>query len=286
VVSFLSRDICICLSLERPQRPYKVPSWLQGLGTSAAVTSWLPWQGPWHRGSRLGHRPSLILASKHLLLTSPASTGSRGYAPQSEHPGGSYYPSQAAHPQQTDSGYSQGGYSQGGDYNRAAPPPPPAEPPMAAPSTPGGWLVQWNNQYQRWFYVDQATGRSQWEHPAPPTGGHGDGTRAFGGPESHGGNHYGGSPAPSGYGAPSPYGQPGYGAPSPYGQPGYGQPAPYGQPGYGQPYPEGGEKKSSSSGMLLGAAGGLAVGAVGGALIANALSEFKPSVPWLVEQRD
>lgn len=161
---------------------------------------------------------------------------------------------------------------------------------MAAPSVPAGWVAQWNQQYQRWFYVDQASGRSQWEHPAPPPPvappvdqGHGDGTRAFGGHDSYPGNHYGGSPAPGGYGSPSPYGQPGYGAPSPYGQPGYGAPSPYGQPGYGQPaygqpgygqpYGEGGEKKSSSSGMLLGAAGGLAVGAVGGALIANALSE-------------
>ncbi|KAK1855403.1 WW domain-containing protein [Colletotrichum chrysophilum] len=93
-----------------------------------------------------------------------------------------------------------------------------------------------------------------------------------------------GQPQGSPYGQPhaSPFGQPSgspYGGGSPYGQP---QASPYGQPQqqayghpYGQQYEQGSEekkkKKSSSSNMLLGVAGGLAVGAIGGALIANAL---------------
>ncbi|KAJ4324381.1 hypothetical protein N0V84_003943, partial [Fusarium piperis] len=60
-----------------------------------------------------------------------------------------------------------------------------------------------------------------------------------------------------------------------YGAPGGGYPP---QGGANNPYGNEGErgaekKKSGSSGMLLGAAGGLAVGAVGGALIANALND-------------
>lgn len=176
---------------------------------------------------------------------------------------------------------------------------------MASPSVPDGWVAQWNSQYQRWFYVDRSTGRSQWEHPAPPAPegppvgprpgdepAGGDGTRSVGGPGSQASGYYGGSPAPSGYGqpgygspAPGGYGQPGYGSPAP----GYGSPSPYGQPGYGQsgydqsrayggypqgPYGHGNEQKKSNSDMLMGAAGGLAVGAVGGALVANAFSKL------------
>ncbi|KAJ3344152.1 hypothetical protein HDU83_005378 [Entophlyctis luteolus] len=40
------------------------------------------------------------------------------------------------------------------------------------PQLPPGWIAQWNSQYQRNFYVDTATGKSQWEPPAfaPPPG--------------------------------------------------------------------------------------------------------------------
>ncbi|WQF78245.1 Putative WW domain-containing protein [Colletotrichum destructivum] len=213
-------------------------------------------------------------------------------APPSNYP----YPSQAQPQSGPDHGYgSQPSYAQ-------TPPPAPqsAAPPMAAPPVSSGWLVQWDTTNNRWFYVDQSTGRSQWEHPSPPTGPQGGSsyapppvpphpssdTRAFGGDQGHG---YG-SPAPS-YGGAAPYGAPSYGgSPAPYGQAPYGgAPSPYGQPPYGQapygqdPYAQQGgnnpygdkdkEKKSNSSGMLLGAAGGLAVGAVGGALIANALND-------------
>ncbi|KAJ3284736.1 hypothetical protein HDU79_007890 [Rhizoclosmatium sp. JEL0117] len=46
-----------------------------------------------------------------------------------------------------------------------SPPPPPQQPML-----PPGWIAQWNAQYQRNFYVETATGKSQWEAPtfAPP----------------------------------------------------------------------------------------------------------------------
>ncbi|KZL77162.1 WW domain-containing protein [Colletotrichum tofieldiae] len=214
--------------------------------------------------------------------------GYGGGAPPSNYP----YPSQAQPQSGPDHGYgSQPSYAQ-------TPPPAPqsAAPPMAAPPVSSGWLVQWDTTNNRWFYVDQSSGRSQWEHPSPPTGPQGGSsyapppvpphptsdTRAFGGDQGHGygspAPSYGGAApyggAPSYGGSPAPYGQPSYGgAPAPYGQAPYGQ-APYGQQGGTNPYGEKDkEKKSGSSGMLLGAAGGLAVGAVGGALIANALDD-------------
>ena len=132
---------------------------------------------------------------------------------------------------------------------------------------------------QRWYYVEQATGRTQWEPPIsgaysspppppasyggyPPPGGHSpydDPNRGYGG--AHGSQHGGEA---SGYYAGGNYAQHdqsyGHG-----GQPGGG--GPYG--GHAAP-----EHKSNKSGMLLGAAGGLAVGAVGGALIADALGMY------------
>jgi hypothetical protein len=46
---------------------------------------------------------------------------------------------------------------------------------------PPGWVQQWDQNSQRWYYVEQATGRMQWDPPVhlppgpyapPPTGTH------------------------------------------------------------------------------------------------------------------
>ncbi|KAF5513566.1 hypothetical protein CGCF413_v001129 [Colletotrichum fructicola] len=212
-------------------------------------------------------------------------TGSRSYG---DHPQQQQYgapPSNYPYPSQAQP---QPGYGSQPSYGQPTPPAAQSAPPMAAPSVSQGWLCQWDSNYQRWFYVDQSSGRSQWEHPSPPTGPVGtpsygapppvppSDTRAFG-DQGHGG--YGSPAPPQQYGG-APYGgAPGYGQQPQYGQPQYGQPqyggAPYDQSHGQNPYGEtkDKEKKSSSSGMLLGAAGGLAVGAVGGALIANALDD-------------
>ncbi|ROT36913.1 hypothetical protein SODALDRAFT_325481 [Sodiomyces alkalinus F11] len=152
-------------------------------------------------------------------------------------------------------------------------------PPMAAPSVPLGWVAQWERRYQRWFYVSQDSGRAQWEHPSPPfTPGPPPATRSY--PGVYGGQPYAAMSAPL-HTTPYPYRGNGYVAEHP--RPGYGggYPAqPYGGHGYGGGYPaqhygaQAGEKtKSGSSGVLMGAAGGLAVGAIGGALVANALND-------------
>ncbi|KAL4974365.1 hypothetical protein BDW66DRAFT_88422 [Aspergillus desertorum] len=40
--------------------------------------------------------------------------------------------------------------------------PPPGPPP---PSVPEGWATQYDDNYKQWFFVNLATGRSQWEPP-------------------------------------------------------------------------------------------------------------------------
>jgi hypothetical protein len=37
-------------------------------------------------------------------------------------------------------------------------------------SLPQGWLQQYDPQSQCWYYIDQSTGRSQWEPPSPSRG--------------------------------------------------------------------------------------------------------------------
>ncbi|PWI68227.1 hypothetical protein PCL_01996 [Purpureocillium lilacinum] len=125
----------------------------------------------------------------------------------------------------------------------ASPPPPAYQPPSDKPPIPSGWTPLFDQSHQRWYYVEEATGRSQWEAPGytPPAG---DDSRA-------------GFGAPTGYGAPAGPPPPGYGG----GGGGYDQ----------QPSQE--KKGSGKGGMLLGAAGGLAAGAVGGALLHHALSD-------------
>ncbi|KAJ5959084.1 WW/Rsp5/WWP [Penicillium vulpinum] len=43
---------------------------------------------------------------------------------------------------------------------------PPSGPPP--PSVPEGWTAQYDDRYHAWFYVDLATGKSQWDRPEVP----------------------------------------------------------------------------------------------------------------------
>lgn len=118
-----------------------------------------------------------------------------------------------------------------------------------APPLPPGWISQWDPNSQRYYYLEQATGRTQWDPPHqsfPPPGG-------------------------------PPMGAPGQGQQGASG--GY-----YSQEtkhviedthGGGQKEViEKKEKKSGKGGMLAAGAGGLAVGAVGGAMIGHAMGMF------------
>ena len=59
-------------------------------------------------------------------------------------------------------------YSQG--YGNSAPPQPSY---ASGPQLPHGWISQWDPASQRYYYLEQATGRTQWEAPTfqgPPGG--------------------------------------------------------------------------------------------------------------------
>ena len=171
--------------------------------------------------------------------------GSSGYPPQQYDSSGDYYGGQQQH-----------------SYGGAPPPPgPPSEPQL-----PPGWTKQWDQNAQRFYYIDPATGRSQWEPPA---------TYGHGGPPS--------GPPPSGYGshdqsrgydgAYGGQGAPGYG--SAYGGSAGGQ-------GYshyeehrgndGSVYKHREEKKDGKGGMIAAGLGGAALGAIGGAVVAHEMS--------------
>lgn len=56
-------------------------------------------------------------------------------------------------------------------YHNSAPIPPQHPPPqqnygLPLYSPPAGWCQHWHHDSQRYYYIEQATGRSQWEPPA------------------------------------------------------------------------------------------------------------------------
>ncbi|KAL4951550.1 hypothetical protein BDW69DRAFT_37982 [Aspergillus filifer] len=126
------------------------------------------------------------------------------------------------------------GYEGGNSGYGSAPPP-------SGPQAPYPWVSRWDDRSQRWYFLNEQTGQTSWETPggAPSYGG------GYGGSyESRGG--YGGG---GGYGGPAP----GYGGDSGYAR----------QEGYyeQQQQPE----KKDHTGLYV--AGGVAAGAVGGALL-------------------
>ncbi|RAL12898.1 WW domain protein [Aspergillus homomorphus CBS 101889] len=141
----------------------------------------------------------------------------------------------------------------------ASPPPSSRPPPVPPPPLPMGWTQEWEPNVRRAFYVEVPTGRSQWEPPLGDT----DGSRDL-------------APAgpPAGY----------YGAPSPAPpQPEGGYYPPPQQGGYYPPQQQGGEyvdpeeqKSRERKKMMMGAAAGLALGAVGGALLNHELGKSYP----------
>lgn len=145
-----------------------------------------------------------------------------------------------------------------------APPPSHAGPP-GQPPLPPGWITQFDQKSQRWYFVEQATGRTQWDPPAaahinyapPPTGP----SDPYAGDRGHGE-----APgAPGGF-----YNQ--YGGAMPAGGPGGSGRDQNAQQYYGdvKKTEEKSDKKSSDKkNMLLAGAGGLALGGVAGAMLAR-----------------
>ncbi|KAI1087701.1 hypothetical protein F5B19DRAFT_51038 [Rostrohypoxylon terebratum] len=239
----------------------------------------------------------------------PGYSGQHNYPPPSQQYGGNYnqqpYPSYGDRPPQSISpGNYQAPYPPQGSYNSPLPqgsygtPPPhsyqnsPApsssgptySPPPDKPPIPSGWVPQYDQQYQRWYYYEQATGRSQWEAPGYHAGGHPGEDRGYGGYGEHGYSSHNAPPSSS-----SAYGYPshgshggGYSSHSGHGEQSshgykdddlaYGHYSGEGRGEYGREEKK--KKKGGHGGLLMGAAGGLAVGAIGGALIAHALGKL------------
>jgi hypothetical protein len=199
--------------------------------------------------------------------------------------------------------------------------PPASTPSVPAPPTPvlpAGWLALWDPLGQKWGYLEVSNSKVIWTVPTAASIGSDDGTRGLSAvPSGHGsvagygalGGALGGA---AGYGAashgtPSGYGDASHGAPGYGGAPGYdahgsgygghgdlnhdGNAArgygghdqdPYGGHGVGGFEEPGKVKKDDGKkNMLVGAAGGLAVGAIGGAVIASALGELFLRLPEL-----
>ena len=121
-------------------------------------------------------------------------------------------------------GKSQDYYEHGRSERRSSSPV--YRPPSGLPPLPSGWLPQFDQHHQRWYYVDRATSQSQWEAPGQ--------FRDLRGYRDDG---YGGGDAAQRRGG------------------------------------------SSKRGLVMGAAGGLAVGAVGGALLEHALDSDDSDSP-------
>ncbi|KAG9545061.1 hypothetical protein KCU79_g16679, partial [Aureobasidium melanogenum] len=235
----------------------------------------------------------------------------QSYPPQQQYPLPQQYPSQQQYPLQnqppyghpSSSPYGQPGPSPYGQPSPAPygqhPPPSGPPPPQAGGQLPPGWVQQFDQQSQRFFYVNQATGQTQWEmpqhpvpqnqysSPPPPTGG------AYGGYQPPQAQAQYGQPSPAPYGQGPPPGQ--YGSAPPQGDQSRGQAnsfydsyggampsvPPQGQHDtranqyYGDVENKDKDKKKSNGygSAIAGAAGGLAVGAIGGALLADALGK-------------
>lgn len=124
------------------------------------------------------------------------------------------------------------------------------QPPSGSISLPPGWTQELDQATQRWYYIEQASGKTRWDQPLSSS------PRPIGFlPLGHENDHHRRGSSTSGYSG------------------SYGQSPPPPATQFGQQL--NGEAKEGKtnghSGMLAGAAGGLAVGAVGGALVGSAV---------------
>ncbi|KAJ3319982.1 hypothetical protein HDV06_005800 [Boothiomyces sp. JEL0866] len=150
---------------------------------------------------------------------------------------------------------------------------------------PPGFISQWDPNYQRYFYVNTATGKSQWEDPriqAPP--GPPPPDNKYGSPINQSNPPpYNASlqpnQVPNRQPSPQPYQQP-YNQPSPQPYPNQPSPQPYPNQPYRQPSPQpyaqqpAPPPKQGMNPMTAGLAG-LAGGAVGGFLLGELVEKEK-----------
>ncbi|KAK2809222.1 hypothetical protein FQN50_004058 [Emmonsiellopsis sp. PD_5] len=194
----------------------------------------------------------------------------RGPEPYGQPPPG--YGGQLPYPQQPPYGQATYGqqqpyYGQQPPYGQQAPSEeqrsygsmgPAGPPPGYPPPLPEGWIQRWDQNYQRAYYVEQATGRPYWEAPFNSRSGH-EGSRGL----AEG--YYGGE----GYSHHSSH----EGEHSKHHEEHYGHESKHHDEYHGHGHGHDHEKKEgfSTGAMVAAGAAGVAVGAVGGALIAHEL---------------
>ncbi|KAI0395736.1 hypothetical protein F5Y17DRAFT_175241 [Xylariaceae sp. FL0594] len=151
-------------------------------------------------------------------------------------------------------------------------------PPQDKPPLPSGWIPKWDPHYQRWYYAEEATGRTQWEAPGARSSDYhrGGGSSSAGAYDAHGGGQLGTGSGSGGH--EDSYGH-GYDDHRSSANHAY-----HHSGGSHDQYDHGHHKKDKKDkkdkehkdkkdNTLLYAAGGLAVGAIGGAVIAQALDD-------------
>lgn len=78
-----------------------------------------------------------------------------------------------------------GGHSdQPSGYGSLSSPPPPSGGDLPYP-----WIARWDDQSQRYYYVNEQTGETTWEHPGSSYGGGGYGGGGYGGGYGGGGGY-------------------------------------------------------------------------------------------------
>ncbi|KAI1376401.1 hypothetical protein F4677DRAFT_90918 [Hypoxylon crocopeplum] len=173
----------------------------------------------------------------------------RDYPPPSQQYGGSPAPDYG-------SGYRD---QHQGSYSSPVPPPaagPTYAPPPDKPPIPAGWVPQFDQEYQRWYYFEVATGRSQWSVPGYSERDNVGDERGW---------------YPHGESGHESHGVPGYGhsSHSSHGYDSHSYESHGGHGGHSEYAVEEKKKKGGHGGLMMGVAGGLAVGAIGGALLAD-----------------
>lgn len=153
-------------------------------------------------------------------------------------------------------------------------PPPSHASPSGQSTLPAGWITQFDQNSQRWYFVEQATGRTQWDTPAVPHGGYAPPptgpSHAYSGDRGHGA-----APGPAGGyyshdNSDMPAGAYGGSSHDQNAQQYYGDIKKTEEKSEEKAAKKKDEKKDNSTrNMMLAGAGGLAVGGIAGAMIAR-----------------
>lgn len=140
------------------------------------------------------------------------------------------------------------------------------------PTVPNGWKAVFDDEYQTWFYVDLATGSSQWEEPRGTTWGQSQRPNVAPPPYQQGQQQSRAYGQQQGYPQQQAYPQQ-----QVYPQQGYPQQQVYPQQGYPQQgYPQQQQAQQSNrrnyGGAMMGGLAGVGTGLIAGSLLTSAMT--------------